>query len=316
MACLDCMIVLEAPQENYSVRQISAYGLRWVLSFLLVEAMAHFFYYNAFAISGVWWQLSPFEIFLIGYGLETTTEETGTGETTFPAGTGSGVTGTGSGDDGAEETCTGSGDDDAEETGTGSGVTSTGSGDDGAEETGTDGTYIYARGSPAPAQEMMVRRRPALMEFGGRGREKDLTIMPVFSAPSSPEPVPVTPEPVPVSSAPSSPEPMPMTPEPVPVSAAPSSPEPMPVSSAPSSPEPVPVTAVPVPVSSALSSPEPVPVTPEPVPVTPEPVPVTPEPVPVSSAPSSGNVVSPVPVSSVVVSSSGKEKKKMKNKKN
>ncbi|OAY70289.1 putative membrane-bound O-acyltransferase C24H6.01c, partial [Ananas comosus] len=42
---------LEAPQENYSVRQISAYGLRWVLSFLLMEAMTHFFYYNAFAIS-------------------------------------------------------------------------------------------------------------------------------------------------------------------------------------------------------------------------------------------------------------------------
>ncbi|XP_020095537.1 putative membrane-bound O-acyltransferase C24H6.01c isoform X2 [Ananas comosus] len=60
---------LEAPQENYSVRQISAYGLRWVLSFLLMEAMTHFFYYNAFAISGVWWQLSPFEIFLIGYGV-------------------------------------------------------------------------------------------------------------------------------------------------------------------------------------------------------------------------------------------------------
>ncbi|OAY82109.1 hypothetical protein ACMD2_05279 [Ananas comosus] len=143
MACLDCMIVLEAPQENYSVRQISAYGLRWVLSFLLVEAMAHFFYYNAFAISGVWWQLSPFEIFLIGYGLETTTEETGTGETTFPedgaeeTGTGSGVTGTGSGDDGAEET------------GTGSGVTGTGSGDDGAEETGTDDAdAIFADVSP------------------------------------------------------------------------------------------------------------------------------------------------------------------------
>nr|XP_010929814.1 putative membrane-bound O-acyltransferase C24H6.01c isoform X3 [Elaeis guineensis]XP_010929815.1 putative membrane-bound O-acyltransferase C24H6.01c isoform X3 [Elaeis guineensis]XP_019708520.1 putative membrane-bound O-acyltransferase C24H6.01c isoform X3 [Elaeis guineensis] len=60
---------LDAPQKNYSVGQIAWYGLRWILSLLLMETVTHFFYYNAFAISGLWRQLSPFEVFIIGYGV-------------------------------------------------------------------------------------------------------------------------------------------------------------------------------------------------------------------------------------------------------
>lgn len=45
------------------------YGLRWVLSLFLMEVLTHFFYYNAFAISGMWKQLSPMEVFIIGYGV-------------------------------------------------------------------------------------------------------------------------------------------------------------------------------------------------------------------------------------------------------
>ncbi|XP_073099286.1 membrane-bound O-acyltransferase gup1 isoform X2 [Elaeis guineensis] len=60
---------LDAPQKNYSVGQIAWYGLRWILSLLLMETVTHFFYYNAFAISGLWRQLSPFEVFIIGYGI-------------------------------------------------------------------------------------------------------------------------------------------------------------------------------------------------------------------------------------------------------
>nr|CAD1819270.1 unnamed protein product [Ananas comosus var. bracteatus] len=137
--------------------------------------------------------------------LETTTEETGTGETTFPedgaedTGTGSGVTGTGSGDDGAEETGTGSGvtgtgsgddgaeetgigsgddgaeetgtgsgDDGAEETGTGSGVTGTGSGDDGAEETGTDDADAIF----ADVSLLRSSTSPALQEIAEFKREE------------------------------------------------------------------------------------------------------------------------------------------------
>uniref|UniRef100_A0A0E0H994 Uncharacterized protein n=1 Tax=Oryza nivara TaxID=4536 RepID=A0A0E0H994_ORYNI len=60
---------LDAPQKNYSVAQISWYGVRWILSFLLMEAMTHFFHYNAFVVSRLWQQLSPFEIFIISYGV-------------------------------------------------------------------------------------------------------------------------------------------------------------------------------------------------------------------------------------------------------
>ncbi|CAL4902993.1 unnamed protein product [Urochloa decumbens] len=60
---------LEVPQKNYSFAQISLYGLRWILSFLLMEGMTHFFHYNAFVVSRLWQQLSPFEIFIISYGV-------------------------------------------------------------------------------------------------------------------------------------------------------------------------------------------------------------------------------------------------------
>lgn len=60
---------LDMPQKVHSLRQIAWYGFRWILSLVLMEAMTHFFYYNAFAISGLWKQLSPFEIFIIGYGV-------------------------------------------------------------------------------------------------------------------------------------------------------------------------------------------------------------------------------------------------------
>lgn len=60
---------LDLPQKNYSVREVAWYGLRWVLDLLLAELISHFFYYNAFAVSGLWKQLSPVDIFIIGYGV-------------------------------------------------------------------------------------------------------------------------------------------------------------------------------------------------------------------------------------------------------
>ncbi|XP_010276194.1 PREDICTED: putative membrane-bound O-acyltransferase C24H6.01c isoform X2 [Nelumbo nucifera] len=60
---------LDMPQKNVSVGQMAWYGLRWVLSLFLMEVMTHFFYYNAFSISGLWKQLSPLEVFIIGYGV-------------------------------------------------------------------------------------------------------------------------------------------------------------------------------------------------------------------------------------------------------
>uniref|UniRef100_A0A0D9WCN8 Uncharacterized protein n=1 Tax=Leersia perrieri TaxID=77586 RepID=A0A0D9WCN8_9ORYZ len=60
---------LDVPQRNYSIAQISWYGVRWILSFFLMEVMTHFFHYNAFVISRLWQQLSPLEIFIISYGV-------------------------------------------------------------------------------------------------------------------------------------------------------------------------------------------------------------------------------------------------------
>lgn len=60
---------LEVPQKNYSVRDVTWYGVRWILSLFLMEIMTHFFYYNAFATSGVWKNLSPTDNFIIGYGV-------------------------------------------------------------------------------------------------------------------------------------------------------------------------------------------------------------------------------------------------------
>ncbi|KAF2324102.1 hypothetical protein GH714_006658 [Hevea brasiliensis] len=60
---------LDMPQNNYAARDVSLYGLRWILSFLLIELLTHLFHYNAFAISGLWKLLSPVDIFIIGYGV-------------------------------------------------------------------------------------------------------------------------------------------------------------------------------------------------------------------------------------------------------
>ncbi|GKE08074.1 putative membrane-bound O-acyltransferase [Tanacetum coccineum] len=60
---------LDTPQKNYTLKQVAWYGIRWVLSLILMEIMTHFFYYNAFAISGIWKQLSPMEVFIVGYGV-------------------------------------------------------------------------------------------------------------------------------------------------------------------------------------------------------------------------------------------------------
>ncbi|KAK2966199.1 hypothetical protein RJ640_008765 [Escallonia rubra] len=60
---------LDTPQKNYSLREVAWYGLRWGFSLLLMELMTHFFYYNAFAISGLWKQLTPLDVFIIGYGV-------------------------------------------------------------------------------------------------------------------------------------------------------------------------------------------------------------------------------------------------------
>ncbi|KAI7740886.1 hypothetical protein M8C21_021986 [Ambrosia artemisiifolia] len=60
---------LDTPQKSYTLKQVVWYGFRWVLSLFLMEIMTHFFYYNAFAISGIWKQLSPMEVFIVGYGV-------------------------------------------------------------------------------------------------------------------------------------------------------------------------------------------------------------------------------------------------------
>ncbi|KAM0039499.1 putative membrane bound O-acyl transferase, MBOAT [Helianthus debilis subsp. tardiflorus] len=60
---------LDTPQKSYTLKQVIWYGFCWVLSLFLMEIMTHFFYYNAFAISGIWKQLSPVEVFIVGYGV-------------------------------------------------------------------------------------------------------------------------------------------------------------------------------------------------------------------------------------------------------
>ncbi|XP_044480806.1 membrane-bound O-acyltransferase gup1-like [Mangifera indica] len=60
---------LDVPQSNYPRRDVVWYGLRWVFSLFLMELMTHLFYYNAFAISGIWKLLSPLDVFIIGYGV-------------------------------------------------------------------------------------------------------------------------------------------------------------------------------------------------------------------------------------------------------
>ncbi|KAL9235783.1 hypothetical protein vseg_010519 [Gypsophila vaccaria] len=60
---------IDVPQNTYSIKDVALYGLRWVFSFCLIETMTHFFYYNAFALSDLWKQLSAFDVFIIGYGV-------------------------------------------------------------------------------------------------------------------------------------------------------------------------------------------------------------------------------------------------------
>ncbi|XP_074349938.1 membrane-bound O-acyltransferase gup1-like isoform X2 [Apium graveolens] len=60
---------LDTPQKNYSLQKIAWYGFRWVMSLLLMELMTHFCHYNAFAVSGLWKNLSPVDVFIIGYGV-------------------------------------------------------------------------------------------------------------------------------------------------------------------------------------------------------------------------------------------------------
>ncbi|VAH14198.1 unnamed protein product [Triticum turgidum subsp. durum] len=67
--CSSATLQLDVPQKNYSVGQICCYGVRWILNFLLIEVMTHFFHYNAFVVSRLWRQLTPFEIFIISYGV-------------------------------------------------------------------------------------------------------------------------------------------------------------------------------------------------------------------------------------------------------
>ncbi|XP_010415032.1 PREDICTED: putative membrane-bound O-acyltransferase C24H6.01c [Camelina sativa] len=60
---------LDMPQNTHSFKDVARYGVRWLFSFLLIELMTHLFYYNAFVISGLWRELSPVEIFIVGYGV-------------------------------------------------------------------------------------------------------------------------------------------------------------------------------------------------------------------------------------------------------
>ncbi|EXB79402.1 hypothetical protein L484_011595 [Morus notabilis] len=60
---------LDVPQNNFSIRDVAWYGVRWAFSLLLMELMTHLFYYNAFATSGAWRHLSPVDVFIVGYGV-------------------------------------------------------------------------------------------------------------------------------------------------------------------------------------------------------------------------------------------------------
>ncbi|GMN62213.1 hypothetical protein TIFTF001_031291 [Ficus carica] len=60
---------LDVPQNNFSIRDVAWYGVRWIFSLLLMELMTHLFYYNAFAISRAWRHLSPLDVFIVGYGV-------------------------------------------------------------------------------------------------------------------------------------------------------------------------------------------------------------------------------------------------------
>ncbi|EOY11796.1 hypothetical protein SCA6_003404 [Theobroma cacao] len=60
---------LDVPQNHYSIKEVTWYGLRWVFVLSLMELMTHLFYFNAFAVSGSWQMLSPMDIFIIGYGV-------------------------------------------------------------------------------------------------------------------------------------------------------------------------------------------------------------------------------------------------------
>ncbi|KAH9318920.1 hypothetical protein KI387_020689, partial [Taxus chinensis] len=60
---------LDSPQKTQSKRQIGWYGCRWFLCLCLMELMTHFCYYNSLAISGVWQLFTPWEIFVVGYGV-------------------------------------------------------------------------------------------------------------------------------------------------------------------------------------------------------------------------------------------------------
>ncbi|XP_038990830.1 membrane-bound O-acyltransferase gup1-like isoform X2 [Hibiscus syriacus] len=60
---------LDVPQTQYSIIEVTLYGLRWVFGLSLMELMTHLFYFNAFAVSASWKMLSPMDIFIIGYGV-------------------------------------------------------------------------------------------------------------------------------------------------------------------------------------------------------------------------------------------------------
>ncbi|KAL2931911.1 putative membrane-bound O-acyltransferase C24H6.01c [Bienertia sinuspersici] len=60
---------LDQPQNSYPPKSVALYGLRWIFSLCLVEVITHFLYYNAFAVSGLWKQLSALDVFIIGYGV-------------------------------------------------------------------------------------------------------------------------------------------------------------------------------------------------------------------------------------------------------
>ncbi|XP_021740624.1 putative membrane-bound O-acyltransferase C24H6.01c isoform X2 [Chenopodium quinoa] len=60
---------IDRPQNTYLPKDVALYGLTWAFSLCLVELITHFFYYNAFATSGLWKQLSALDVFIIGYGV-------------------------------------------------------------------------------------------------------------------------------------------------------------------------------------------------------------------------------------------------------
>ncbi|MCO5557498.1 hypothetical protein L7F22_011063 [Adiantum nelumboides] len=60
---------LELSQASHSKVDVVLYGLRWISCLAFMELLTHYCYFNSLAISGIWQNLSPWEVFAVGYGV-------------------------------------------------------------------------------------------------------------------------------------------------------------------------------------------------------------------------------------------------------